>query len=237
MSSYGAAADFALAYIASRAGGDSARLSPLLAPIWHSKHLDEAGTLHAEASPALAPRFPLMAPLLSGLQLCGHRHAVARFDCWPTRNAALLFMLVDADGAWRAVGEATLNGGAAVSQAKFTATSAEREVLEVIGQYYASVASGDQATLQRIFADDWHMKNPDGQVLAVEDKARFIARISPGAHETYADDRQIGDVQVIGGRMAYMRVDKPSTPMTTVFSLFRIGGEWLIADKVWAATV
>lgn len=235
MSTYAAVADFALAYTTHRASGDSTCLSPLLADIWHCKYLDEAGALRVETSPMRAPRSPLVDPQLSCLQLCGHRLAIARFDCWRERNASLLFMLLDADGTWRAVGETILSREATVSPAKFTVTSAERDVLEVVGRYYGAVESGDQTTLQRIFADGWHMKNHSGQALVVEDKPHFIARIIPGAFETYADHRQVGDVQVIGGRMAYVRVDKPSAPVTTVFSLFRVGHEWLIADKVWAA--
>ena len=50
----------------------------------------------------------------------------------------------------------------------------------------------------------------------------------------YDSDRKIADVQIIHGRLACVRVDKPSTAAVTVFLLVRSETDWRIAEKAWS---
>jgi hypothetical protein len=60
-----------------------------------------------------------------------------------------------------------------------------------------------------------------------------VQRIEAGPLPGYDHNRHIADVQVIARRIAYVRVDRPSTPSTTVFALHRGDDGWRLIDKVW----
>lgn len=111
------------------------------------------------------------------------------------------------------------------------------QINKVIQQYYDGVTKGDYTILETIFNEHWHMKNlreADGKELLVEDKQTFIQRVMGRPLPGYGDDRQINSIDVAYGRLALVRVDKPSTRTTTFFTLFKLEGRWLIVNKLWA---
>jgi hypothetical protein len=67
-----------------------------------------------------------------------------------------------------------------------------------------------------------------------EDRAEFLRRIEAGPMVGYARDRQVADVQIVHDRLAYVRVNKPSTPGVTVFLFFKLGQRWRMVDKAWS---
>ncbi|MGE0044626.1 MAG: nuclear transport factor 2 family protein [Hyphomonadaceae bacterium] len=216
-------------YERARTERDMRGLSALQAPIYHHKHLLR-GAVAATRDGAMLADAPIRS--LSQVQMCFEQLAIARLDDWGQGLSSLVFLLRDERGAWRIAGEAA--GSALGRQVRFNPDLPASSVLETLAAYYAAVRDGDPETIARIFDDSWHMKNHEDGRMVCEGKAAFIERIKPGPLPGYDDDRQIADVQIINGELAYVRVDKPSTPSTTVFTFFHVNERWLITDKVWA---
>lgn len=226
------------AFEASIGAADVASADRLLHPVWKAKIAGPDGTGGArtredclagigarrEARPAFAT---------TSVQLCFHDMAVIRADDYQHAAAVLYLLLRDDDGIWRIVGEGSASAEVGCRPSHFERRSTEAAVLEVMAEYYRAVTEGDPGTIQKIFAPFWEMKNHEYGVIVAEDKAAFVARIEPGPLLGYWDDRQIADVQVIYDRLAYVRVDKPSTPSTTVFLFMKLNGRWRLIDKAW----
>jgi len=216
-----------VAGVAERLGG-GARDARLLDPVWHGKVQDKPGSAVSLVPAAMMGEMP--AP--SSIQAFFGDFAVARADDWARRRASL-FLLFKSGGAWRVAGEACAVG-AAGDAAPFDPRTAERDVLGVLDVYYRAVEAGDSAPLRDIFHAHWHMKNHEDGVLVAEDKAAFIRRIEAGPTKGYNRDRHVADVQVLFDTLAYVRIDKPSTPGVTVFLLFKTEGAWAVVDKAWS---
>jgi hypothetical protein len=239
--SYAEVADAVWRYQNAVAHADRPALGALLWPIWNGKRLAAAnGDLAVESKEAR------IAHIIDGGQSDGDAHgalmsvqaffddfAVARSDDWK-RLSTTIYTLFKLDGAWRIAGEASTTAAAGTRQAQYNPATAEAEVLRVLDGYYRAVVDGDADALEQIFHPHWHMKNHEDGDVVCEGKAAFQARIRNTPLKTYANDRQIADVQIAWDRMATVRVDKPSSGGVTVFVFFRVGKAWLIVDKAWS---
>ena len=235
VATYAGAAEAASAYLAARHVGDSAALARLTAPIWHAKTvtasdgarvLDRATLLSREAAATSDGR-----DYLSSITLCGGDFAVARADRWAPPATTFMLLFKDA-GAWRIVSEASAEAAIGQRDKHFMARDSEREVLDVLETYYRGVTEGDPLAIRRIFASCWHMKNHENNALVSEDTDAFAARLTTPL-PTYWSDRQISDVQIAYNRLAFVRVDRPSTPGTTAFLFVRDHTGWSVIDKAW----
>ncbi|MGE3930441.1 MAG: nuclear transport factor 2 family protein [Hyphomonadaceae bacterium] len=219
----------ASAYFDARASGDGARLDALATPIWHGKRVNATGDVVVEQRSALATPSELMQ--ITAIAPCFDDFATVRGDNWNGCTTTFL-LLFKAHGAWTVAGELSADVGARARDAHFAARAAEHEVLSVLHEYYRGVTHGDGAAMRRIFAPCWHMKNHEGEALVSEETEAFVQRLD-GDYSTYWNDRQIADVHVAGDRIAYVRVNRPSTPSTTVFLFARTPPGWRITDKAW----
>ncbi len=226
------------------AQGDQATLTELLDPIWNSKRITAPNSeMIVETKDAFIARVLKQGPApaahgkqrLTSVQVYFDDFAIARTDDWE-RATATIFTLFKARGAWRIVGEATTGAAVGTRQARFNPFTSQAEVLRVLGVYYRAVEKGEPKPLNRIFGSCWQMKNHEGQKLVAEDKPTFLARIARGPLAGYTDDRQIADVQIVYNRLAYVRIDKPSKSVVTVFLFFRLGSEWVIVDKAFSSS-
>lgn len=168
---------------------------------------------------------------LSGVSMCAGDFAVVRADRFDPPASTFMLVFKDA-GVWRVAGEAHVDARMGKRDAHFAARNSERDVLDVLEAYYRAVTEGDPDAVRRIFAPCWHMKNHEDGALVVEGVEAFAARLAKPL-PIYWSDRQVADVQIAFDRIAYVRVDRPSTPGTTVFLFARIGDAWLIIDKAW----
>lgn len=226
------------AFEAAAASGDAESAERLLHPVWRSKLavaqmgrrvvLREAYISNVEGRHAMRPECQL-----TSIQVCGHDLAVARAENAGETTVALHLLLRDLNGGWRMVGEASASASAGRRSARFENRSAETAVLDVMAEYYRAVTEGDVAAIEKIFAPFWEMKNHENGEIASEDKAAFMRRIESGPLPGYWDDRQIADVQIIYDRLAFVRIDQPSTPSTTVFLLMKLSDHWRVIDKAW----
>lgn len=225
------------------AEADEAMLVEVLDPIWNGKRMRASDeTLAVEEKDDFVARILEQGPTptlsdkchLTSVQVYFDDFAIARTDDWE-RAAATIFTLFKARGVWRIVGEASSGAEYGTRQARFNPQTAEVEVLSVLAIYYRAVEEGDPDALRRIFDPGWHMKNHEGETLVSENKATFVARAESGPFEGYVNDRQIADVQIVFDRMAYVRIDKPSRSVVTVFIFFRLGDEWVVVDKAFSS--
>lgn len=219
---------------------DAHALRTLLSPHWHVKSLGDGATaLMVTARDQLLETIDRATPVpepveVSGVQLCFGQLAIVRTEYWAMAQSSIHTLLKDGARGWTLIGEARLHPAHARRAARFDPALATPEALAVLDRYYRAVTDGEPAPLEDIFDAGWHMKNHEFGEIVCEDKAAFIKRIEPGPLPGYSDNRQIADVQVIADQIAYVRVDRPSTPSTTIFVLFRVGGRWVVSDKVWA---
>lgn len=222
--------------------GYATALDEILDPIWTGKRANaSADKLIVEAREDFVARIleqgqtPAMHDKLhlTSVQIYFDDFAIARTDDWE-RAATTIFTLFKARGLWRIVGEACSGAEQGTRQARFNPQAAAADVLRVLEIYYRAVEEGDPDALRRIFDSGWHMKNREGNILVSENKETFVARAEGGPFAGYTSDRQIADVQIIYDRMAYVRIEKPSDPVVTVFIFFRLGGEWLVVDKAFS---
>lgn len=230
----------AAAYLVAKQTGDAISLEHLVADIWHGKHVGRDGV-------QLETRAELLARIKAGPENCTatvtsiHRcfsdFAIVRADAWEAPGTSMLLAFKE-HGAWRIAGEASAEAINGVRTARFEPSDAEARVFAVLADYYRAVTEGTPDLVRQAFAPCWHMKNHDeahpgpDAPLTAEETDSFAARIGqplPG----YWDDRQIADVQIMWDRLAYVRVNRPSTPSTTVFLFARDHGGWKIIDKAW----
>jgi Putative lumazine-binding len=230
-------------YYDALAQADKAMLDELLAPIWNGKHLAAPNNgLAIGTKDALLARVleqgptPIKRgqPQLTSVQVYFADFAIARADDWE-RAGATIFILFKLQGVWRIVGEASAGAEFGVRQKRFNPFTAQAEVLRVLDVYYRAVEAGEPEPLRNIFDPGWQMKNHEGTALVAEDKATFLSRIARGPLAEYADDRQVADVQIVYDRLAYVRIDKPSKSVVTVFLFFRLGGGWVMVDKAFSS--
>ena len=159
--------------------------------------------------------------------------ALMRLD--DRENARVRYLaLLALNGTWFCVAEVESSGAAGVRPDAITSDSSAPEVMSVIEAYYRSVEFGDGAPLEQVFHDQWQMKNPDDGDLVSEDKRTFIQRITDRPIPGYFDDRQVTGLEIIYDSIAIVRVDKPLTRSTTVFSLVKTSEGWQMLDKLWA---
>lgn len=230
---YAEIAEAAGEYLDAIRAGSAVRLGSVMAEIWHGKRcgvsdvaLEERADCLARigCGPVLASERELTAIASSFIDF-----AVVRADDRVAFGTSFL-MLFNDRGAWKVAGEASSVD--VERDARFVSRNTERAVLDVLEEYYRSVTESDKNGIRRIFASCWHMKNHEDGALVCEGPDAFVERLDstfPG----YWDDRQIVDVQIAGNRLAYVRVDRPSTPSTTIFFFANCGGEWKIIDKAW----
>lgn len=227
----GATAD----YLGARCKQDVARLAHLTATIWHGKAVTTNGVRLVQRGELLKAKHTEAAPSnakVSAVHRCFANFAVVRAENWEERQVALLLLFKQGDN-WLVAGDATSDASAAEWDTRFNARRTEGAVLQVLEDYYRAVTDGDPDGVRRIFAPCWHMKNHENGALVSEDTDAFAKRLEECPLPTYWNDRQIADVQVIANRLAFVRVDKPSTPSTTVFLFARNETGWKIIDKAW----
>jgi hypothetical protein len=206
---------------------------PYRDPVWHGKSVSADETLLVAGEGGLSA--PIVEPAVTSVQMFFGDFAVVRADSWAD-PAATFFFLFNCDGRWRIAGEVSARAALGVRRAAYDPQTAERDVLDVLDVYYRAVETGDAAALERVFHPAWHMKNIEGGRVVAEGREAFAKRLEKPTRG-YIRDRQIADVQVVFDRMAFARIDKPSTPGVTVFALFKLAGRWLIVDKVWSAAL
>ncbi len=202
-------------------------------PLWHSKSVTAQDTLLVAGEGGLS--VSIFEPAITSVQMFFGDFAIVRADSW-VAPAATLFFLFKCHGRWRIAGEASASASVGARRAAYDPQTAERDVLDVLGVYYRAVETGDGAALDRIFHPAWHMKNIEGGRVVAEGGDAFRKRLEKPTHG-YTRDRQIADVQIVFDRMAFVRIDKPSTPGVTAFVFFKLAGRWLIVDKVWSAAL
>ncbi len=107
----------------------------------------------------------------------------------------------------------------------------------VMARYYQGVEEARADLLDEVFHPSWLMKDtdtPGAVTLNVEGKAEFIKRVSDhGPYPGYAAGRRVVAVSTAHDRLACVRVDKTESRSSTVFVFFKLGGDWVIMDKVW----
>jgi hypothetical protein len=224
--------------LTARRSRDIEGLQRLLHPIWCAKRAAPASRAEVEERAAFLSRAVTIASetddsVITSVQVCHPEFAVVRADDWAARSTSIFLLLTDMTG-WRIVGEASAGAAAGDLDRRFMSRAEEGAVLQVLEQYYRAVTDGDPQPLRRIFASIWQMKNHENGEIVAEGVEAFTARIDQGPLPGYWDDRQISDVQIVSGRLAFVRVDRPSTPSTTVFLFMKIAGDWLIIDKAWS---
>jgi Putative lumazine-binding len=230
---YGEIAGTVDAYFEAIRSGDDHRLILVTADIWHGKRCGADGVTSevlerfvklVAAKSVQAGCYEITAILTSSADF-----AVVRADDWSGFTTRFL-MLFKVDGRWRIATETT--GSDLRRDARFQTRLTEHAVLSVLEEYYRCVTDSDGEGIRRIFGSCWHMKNHEEGVLVCEETDAFVKRLDE-SHCGYWDDRQISDVQIVGDRLAYVRVDRPSTPSTTVFLFARGLDGWKIIDKAW----
>lgn len=235
---YAAVADRISNYLAAARARDVVALERMLWPLWRRKHILSNDDVRVETRAAFLERIRCDGAgaggaHLSNVQGCFTDFAIARLDDWEHAASTFLLLFKEHD-AWRITGEACANATAGARAPQFRARDTEREVLDVLEDYYRAVTEGDPAAIRCIFAPCWSMTNHENDNIVSEDTDAFAKRLEEGPLPTYWDDRRIADVQIVAGRLAYVRVDKPSTPSTTVFMFARLGDAWKVIDKAWA---
>jgi hypothetical protein len=206
-------------------------LRALIDPAWHHKRCDGDDLQVLDADTDDQDGF-WIAPRLSSLSVhCGEL-ALARIDDW-RRGTTQLLALFQRAGRWRAASALTLASAPMRGTTRFSPGQAQQLVLESLRDYYEAVDAGHAAPLDACFVSCWHMKNREGRRIAVEDKATFLRRVDGIPLPGYAHAREIATVQVIGDRIAQVRVDTPSRRGVTVFNFARVGKRWMIVDKLW----
>lgn len=104
-----------------------------------------------------------------------------------------------------------------------------------MADYYEGVERSNITLLDRVFSEDWCMRDtdtPNEATLNVESKQKFIERVAEhGPYPGYAENRKFTTVGLTDENLAFVRVNKKSS---TSFFLYKIGGKWMITDKIWA---
>lgn len=242
IANYAAVAEAVTAYCEAMHGNDVARVETLVARIWSRKTISKDGGVVLESRAQLLDRIRLAnresprSGHLSSIQLCFRDFAIARTDEWAAPASSILLVFQER-GVWKVAGEATVMADTGTRPRHFSVSDAERQVLDVLAIYYKAVTEGSPDAVRAIFSHCWQMKNheeiPNGEDLVEEGTEAFAKRLEEGPLPAYWDDRQISDIQVIADRLAYVRIDKPSTPSTTVFLFAREHGVWKVIDKAW----
>ncbi|MEO1135001.1 MAG: nuclear transport factor 2 family protein [Pseudomonadota bacterium] len=211
-----------------------ARRADLLDPVWTGRRMENGalisiGREHAKDMPAIAQN-----AALTSLQVFADDFAIARIDDWEKPGVTIL-TLFKSNGAWRVAGESMASAACGVREKRFNPSTAASAVLATLNAYYTGVDQDNPALLETAHHESWLMKNHENGEVAAEPKDIFAARLSNGKHNGYADDRQVADIQIIYDCMAYIRIDKPSSLGTTVFTFYREDGAWKIVDKAWSS--
>jgi hypothetical protein len=230
---YAEIAETASEYLDAVRAGSAVRLGAVMADIWHGKRCGVSEVVLEERADCLA-RIGSRAGLayeheLTAIAASFIDFAMVRADDRAGFGTSFLILFNDR-GAWKVAGEA--RSVDVERDVRFVSRTTERAVLNVLEEYYRSVTASDKGGIRRIFAPCWHMKNHEGGVLVCEGVDAFVERLD-NAFPAYWDDRQIADVQIAGNRLAYVRVDRPSTPSTTIFFFANYAGEWKMIDKAW----
>lgn len=231
---YASVAAAATAYLEARAARDTRTLAQLCTTIWHAKRADADGVTVVERAALLDGADAASGEggaYLSSVSMCAGDFEVARADRFDPPASTFMLLFKDA-GAWRIAGEARVDARTGKRDAHFAVRNSERDVLDVLEAYYRAVTEGDPDAVPRIFAPCWHMKNHENGALVAEGAEAFAARLVDPL-PIYWSDRQVADIQIAFDRIAYVRVDRPSTPGTTVFLFARIRDAWRMIDKAW----
>lgn len=171
---------------------------------------------------------------LSSIHVIHDDFAIARVDRWSETDTTILTIFKEA-GSWRIVGEATVRADSTAGSEMTTAGAEAVEVLRVMNTYYRAVEAGDAGLLAGILEPKWLMWNHrQGGEVVREHRATFLRRVGGVPLPGYGSDRKIADVQIIHGRLACVRVDKPSTATVTVFLLNRSDTDWRIVENAWS---
>lgn len=107
-----------------------------------------------------------------------------------------------------------------------------------MADYYEGVERANTSLLDMVFSEDWFMRDtdtPNMATLNVESKQMFIDRVGEhGPYPGYAENREFATIGFAGENFAFVRVNKKGS---TSFFLYKIGGKWMIVDKIWAPIV
>ncbi len=118
---------------------------------------------------------------------------------------------------------------------KRNATS--EQIIAVMASYYEGVEYSNEEKLEASFHSSWQMRDNDGtgnNFVHIEDKPTFIKRVKDhGNYENYANQREIGALEVIHDQLAFVRVDKTPSRNATLFFLAKVDDVWMIIDKLW----
>ncbi|MGW9685316.1 nuclear transport factor 2 family protein [Flagellimonas sp. 2504JD1-5] len=108
-------------------------------------------------------------------------------------------------------------------------------IYSVMSKYYKGVEYAKLNLLQEVFHSNWFMRDtdtPDEITLNVENKQKFIKRVHDhGPYPGYAKFREFASVGFANDNIAFVRINKKST---TSFFLYKLNGEWMLMDKLWA---
>ncbi|MEM9649680.1 MAG: nuclear transport factor 2 family protein [Bacteroidota bacterium] len=112
------------------------------------------------------------------------------------------------------------------------------EIYSVMGKYYQGVEMAQPNLLDEVFHETWFMRDtdtPNTATLNIENKSTFIQRVQDhGPYPGYASDRVFATVGLANGNLAFVRVNKAPSRSATSFILFKLNGQWILMDKVWA---
>ena len=109
------------------------------------------------------------------------------------------------------------------------------EIYTQMAKYYEGVEKANLDLLDKVFHKNWFMRDtdtPEEATLNVENKQKFIRRVRDhGPYPGYAKYRAFTTVGVAYDNLAFVRINKKSS---TSFFLFKLNGEWMLMDKLWA---
>jgi hypothetical protein len=122
-------------------------------------------------------------------------------------------------------------------QANAQATGDDAAIRETIGIYFRAHATADSALMRRAFLPTAHIEGiREGRFVSwlLNDYVAFF-RGTPASDEA-TRKRRIDTVRVVGNAAsASATLEHGATVFTDFFVLLKVGGEWRIANKVYAS--
>ncbi|MGX1928799.1 nuclear transport factor 2 family protein [Flagellimonas sp. 2504JD4-2] len=109
------------------------------------------------------------------------------------------------------------------------------EIYNQMAKYYEGVEKANLDLLDEVFHKNWFMRDtdtPEEATLNIENKQKFIKRVRDhGPYPGYAKHRAFTTIGFANDNLAFVRINKKSS---TSFFLYKLNGEWMLMDKLWA---